>query len=235
MGAVDFGIIVDGAVILVEHVFGHCAGDDYQQHDPPSSASRRSSTAAREVARPTLFSLLIIIAAYLPIFALQRVEGRIFAPMAHTVVSALVGAMLVSFTLVPVLCVLRAAPPQADQGVAGAHASRARGYDPALDCAMRNPVAVLVRALGALVCAGVVLAPRLGTEFLPELNEGALYVTFTLPATISLTEGRKLTPRITRADAHATSPRSPSCCRSSAGPRTAPIRRCRTTSRSSSS
>src|SRR5438128_11987486 len=71
------------------------------------STVRRVSTisvAAREVARPTLFSLLIIVAAYLPIFALQRVEGRIFAPMAHTVVSALIGAMLVSFTLVPVLC-----------------------------------------------------------------------------------------------------------------------------------
>src|SRR5664279_4371324 len=60
--------------------------------------------ASREVARPTMYSLLIIVAAYLPIFALQRVEGRIFAPMAHTVVSALVGAMVVSFTLVPVLC-----------------------------------------------------------------------------------------------------------------------------------
>src|SRR5262245_50275174 len=194
MGAVDFGIIVDGAVILVEHVFGHCAGDAYQRADERGriEAIYRS---AREVARPTLFSLLIIVAAYLPIFALQRVEGRIFAPMAHTVVSALLGAMLVSFTLVPVLCffALRRHRPIRQSPVLRLAAD---GYRPVLTHAMRNPVAVLLGAL-ALVYAGVELAPRLGTEFLPELNEGALYVTYTLPATISLTEGRKLTPQIT--------------------------------------
>ena len=104
MGAVDFGIIVDGAVILVEHVFEHAAGPDVPADDRRAQRIETIFDAARQVARPTLFSLLIIVAAYLPIFALQRVEGRIFAPMAHTVVSALVGAMLVSFTLVPVLC-----------------------------------------------------------------------------------------------------------------------------------
>src|SRR5207245_2944254 len=88
MGAVDFGIIVDGAVILVEHVFERAAGAEYQ-HAAPSQRIEAIFHAARQVARPTLFSLLIIVAAYLPIFALQRVEGRIFAPMAHTVVSAL--------------------------------------------------------------------------------------------------------------------------------------------------
>src|SRR5262249_15184370 len=103
MGAVDFGIIVDGAVILVEHVFEHAAGPSYRDKTEEQRIET-VFTAARQVARPTLFSLLIIVSAYLPIFALQRVEGRIFAPMAHTVVSALVGAMLVSFTLVPILC-----------------------------------------------------------------------------------------------------------------------------------
>ncbi|HEX4419310.1 MAG TPA: CusA/CzcA family heavy metal efflux RND transporter [Kofleriaceae bacterium] len=194
MGAVDFGIIVDGAVILVEHVFEHTAGEAYQRK---SAAQRVDSIfdAAREVARPTLFSLLIIVAAYLPIFALQRVEGRIFAPMAHTVVSALMGAMIVSFTLVPVLCffALRRHRKLRESPLL----KIARGaYLPALTTAMRNPFAVLVFA-GSLVAAGITLAPRLGTEFLPELNEGALYVTYTLPATISLTEGRKLTPKVT--------------------------------------
>jgi cobalt-zinc-cadmium resistance protein CzcA len=195
MGAVDFGIIVDGAVILVEHVFGHCAGDAYQHKRTPARIDAIYS-AARQVARPTLFSLLIIVAAYLPIFALQRVEGRIFAPMAHTVVSALIGAMLVSFTLVPVLCffALRRHKPIRQSPVLRL---AARVYQPTLLHAMRNPVAVLVGAL-ALVYAGVDLAPRLGTEFLPELNEGALYVTYTLPPTISLTEGRRLTPQITQ-------------------------------------
>ena len=195
MGAVDFGIIVDGAVILVEHVFGHCAGDAYQ-HKTPEARIEAIYTAAKQVARPTLFSLLIIVAAYLPIFALQRVEGRIFAPMAHTVVSALVGAMLVSFTLVPVLCffALRRHRPIKESPVLRL-ASRA--YGPTLVQAMRNPAAVLLGSL-ALVYAGIELAPRLGTEFLPELNEGALYVTYTLPPTISLTEGRRLTPQITQ-------------------------------------
>src|SRR4029077_18533894 len=155
----------DGAVILVEHVFGQCAGDEYQ-HMPPERRIESIFQAAREVARPTLFSLLIIVAAYLPIFALQRVEGRIFAPMAHTVVSALIGAMLVSFTLVPVLCffALRRHGPIREAPVLRL---AARASQPALRHAMRNPVAVLLGAL-ALVYAGVDLAPRLGTEFLPE-------------------------------------------------------------------
>jgi cobalt-zinc-cadmium resistance protein CzcA len=194
MGAVDFGIIVDGAVILVEHVWGKCAGDAYQRATPPDRA-QSIFEAAREVARPTLFSLLIIVAAYLPIFALQRVEGRIFAPMAHTVVSALVGAMLVSFTLVPALAFFalrrhKAVRESPVLKLAG------KAYDPVLMTAMRNPAAVILLSVG-LLYAGVTLAPRLGSEFLPELNEGSLYVTFTLPASISLEEGRKLTPRIT--------------------------------------
>jgi Cu/Ag efflux pump CusA len=193
MGAVDFGIIVDGAVILVEHVFGHCAGDAYQR----MSTEERTKTifeASREVARPTLYSLLIIVAAYLPIFALQRVEGRIFAPMAHTVVSALLGAMIVSFTLVPALAFFALRRHKKIRESPVLRVAR-RGYEPILIHAMRNPWAVFVAA-GALLFAGVELAPRLGTEFLPELNEGALYVTYTLPAPVSLTEGRMLSPKI---------------------------------------
>jgi len=99
LGAVDFGIIVDGAVVMVENVFRH-------RHARPHLALPAVvREAVQEVARPTLFSLGIIIVAYLPVFSLQRVEGRIFAPMANTVASALVGALVFSLTLVPVLCV----------------------------------------------------------------------------------------------------------------------------------
>jgi cobalt-zinc-cadmium resistance protein CzcA len=193
MGAVDFGIIVDGAVILVEHVFEHCAGSEYQ-HMGPQQRVDSIFHAARQVARPTLFSLLIIVAAYLPIFALQRVEGRIFAPMAHTVVSALVGAMLVSFTLVPVLSYFalrrhKKIRPSPILGLAR------RVHDPILTASMDNPFAIGMLTL-ALLIAGWQLAPRLGSEFLPELNEGSIYVTFTLPPTTSLDQGRKLTPKI---------------------------------------
>jgi len=190
MGAVDFGIIVDGAVILVEHLFHKV---DTEGH--PETLSQRILAAANEVARPTLFSLLIIIAAYIPIFALQRVEGRIFGPMAHTVVSALVGALILSFTLVPVLvwaAIRRATRPLADSPVLR---WARRAYDPTLDLALANPGPVLVIATCALAAA-LILAPKLGTEFLPELNEGSLYVTFALPGNVSLTEGRKLVPAI---------------------------------------
>jgi cobalt-zinc-cadmium resistance protein CzcA len=196
MGAVDFGIIVDGAVILVEHVFEHSAGDAYQ-HKTQGERITSIYEAAKEVGRPTLFSLLIIVAAYLPIFALQRVEGRIFAPMAHTVVSALVGAMVVSFTLVPVMCFFALRKHGAVKISPVLKLAR-RVHDPILLGAMRNPVAVAIVAAG-LLYAGVELGPRLGSEFLPELNEGSIYVTFTLPPTSSLNDGRRMTPQIVAA------------------------------------
>lgn len=174
MGAVDFGIIVDGAVIIVEHLFFRLS------RDPPQNqklASKRIAQAVSEVARPTLFSLLIIIAAYIPIFALERVEGRMFGPMAHTVVSALVGALVVSFTLVPVLSLLsmskRPISPRQSPLVTWSR----KLYKPVLSFSLKNPVAIGILAAGAMASA-LVLMPRLGSEFLPELNEGSLYVDF---------------------------------------------------------
>src|SRR5262249_18505355 len=139
-------------------------------------------------------SLLIIIAAYIPIFALQRVEGRIFSPMANTVVSALVGALLVSFTLVPVLAFfsLRRGGDERESPLL-VWASRA--YEPLLTLSVSRPLAIVVLAAGALT-ASLVLLPRIGSEFLPELNEGALYVTFTLPGNISHGDSRRLIPRL---------------------------------------
>src|SRR5262249_16695782 len=104
LGAMDFGIIVDGAVIVVENVFRTLAGRK-SQHKPERESVRRATLEATvQVGRPTLFSMLIIIVAHIPIFTLQRHEGRIFAPMAYTVSSALVGSLLFSLTLVPLLC-----------------------------------------------------------------------------------------------------------------------------------
>src|SRR3989454_865695 len=146
MGAVDFGIIVDGAVILVEHLFHRVHGEDLRDDLHPGNEAERLSDrilkAAREVARPTLFSLLIIIAAYLPIFSLQRVEGRIFRPMANTVVSALLGALLVSFTLVPVLAhmSLRRSKPVPDSPLLS---WARRAYDPAIRFSMLRPEIVV--------------------------------------------------------------------------------------------
>ena len=103
MGAVDFGVIVDGGVVIVEAILArHGPGEQAERGRGAAPSARRPES----VVRPTVFALLIIIAAYLPIFLLQRVEGRIFAPMANTVVSALAGALFFSVTLVPVLAAI---------------------------------------------------------------------------------------------------------------------------------
>lgn len=191
MGAIDFGIIVDGAVILVEHLFHRM---QTQPLAPGEDLRERILSASKEVARPTLFSLLIIIAAYIPIFAMQRVEGRIFGPMAVTVVSALLGALVMSFTLVPVLVYSALRRPTKHRESPLVRWSRV-AYRRTLSWALSNPVAVAILALGAFL-ASLVVTPHLGSEFLPELNEGALYVTFTLPGNLSLTRGRQLVPVI---------------------------------------
>jgi heavy metal efflux system protein len=191
MGAVDFGVIVDGGVVIIEAILARLALTHRQE--PPETAIL---AATRAVVRPTVFALLIIIAAYLPIFLLERVEGRIFAPMANTVVSALAGALFFSVTLVPVLAaiVYRRHEPHRESPVLKISA---RAYDAVLRFCLRRPWPVM-GAAGLLLAMAVWTLPRLGSEFLPELNEGALYMTFTLPSNISLSEGRRLVPRITQ-------------------------------------
>jgi cobalt-zinc-cadmium resistance protein CzcA len=205
MGAVDFGVIVDGGVVIVEAILARMAlfrsgasGRPPQliSTAEPASMEKQIREAAASVVRPTVFALLIIIAAYLPIFLLQRVEGRIFAPMANTVVSALAGALFFSVTLVPVLAALVWRKPPT-HGESPLLRWTARFYEPALRWSCRRPVLVLGLAGASLAAAALVL-PRLGSEFLPELNEGALYMTFTLPANTSLSEGRKMVPRISQ-------------------------------------
>src|SRR5438309_4273440 len=185
LGAVDFGIIVDGAVIMVEHVAHRLAGVTGRRQTRSTVLE-----AAEEVARPTLFALLIIIVACIPIFTLQRVEGRIFAPMANTVCAALVGALVFSFTLVPLLSflVLRGKTGGEQTPI---EAAALRVYRPALGWALDHRRAV-VAATAAVLAVGMWLFTRLGTEFLPELNEGALWVTATLPPSVSLNRAAQL-------------------------------------------
>jgi cobalt-zinc-cadmium resistance protein CzcA len=189
MGAVDFGIIVDGAVVIIESIVARLATDD-----PAQTLPERVGAATRAVLRPTVFALLIIIAAYLPIFLLERVEGRIFAPMANTVVAALLSAMIFSITLVPVLTTFAYRRPRAHRESPVLRLCT-RLYRPTLLGALARPRLVLALAAAALGGALFTL-PRLGSEFLPELNEGSVYATFTLPSNISLTEGRRLAPRV---------------------------------------
>jgi heavy metal efflux system protein len=187
LGAVDFGIIVDGAVVMVENVFRH----RHARPDAPLDGVVRG--AVQEVARPTLFSLGIIIVAYVPIFTLQRVEGRIFAPMANTVASALVGALAASLTLVPVLCALGLRGERERTSPVVALAERL--YRPALRWTLSHRRIVLGGA-GAAVALGIALLGTLGSEFLPELDEGSLWISATLPRSIALDEAQKVAPRI---------------------------------------
>jgi cobalt-zinc-cadmium resistance protein CzcA len=195
LGAMDFGIIVDGAVIVVENVFRRLTDEAHAQHQLDDKSRKNAILeAAVEVGRPTLFSMLIIIAAHIPIFTLQRHEGRIFAPMAYSVVSALVGALVLSLTLVPLLCAVmlkKNLPEQENFIVRRAK----RIYVPSLAWALRNPRKVLISALVALA-ASLALVPRLGTEFLPELNEGAIWVNVFLPTSVSVSEAQELNKRI---------------------------------------
>ena len=172
LGALDFGLIVDGAVIIIENClrrFGEAQNalgrqlNDQERYDLTASATA-------EVIRPSLFGLGIIAAVYLPIFALSGVEGKMFHPMAITVVLALTGAMMLSLTFVPaaIATFLRGRVAEHDNRLM--RWSRAR-YTPLLDWALRRRLAVLGGATVLVVACGI-LATRLGSEFVPSLDEG---------------------------------------------------------------
>src|SRR5262249_1920927 len=190
LGAMDFGIIVDGAVIVLENVFRHL----HEQKEQGRAARAIVLDAAAEVGRPTLFSILIIILAHLPIFTLQRHEGRIFAPMAYTVVAALIGSLLFSLTLVPLLCLFLLGKSNVSEDNALV-ATCKRLYRPLVERALAHRGAVVVAAVLALV-ASLAVTPQLGAEFLPELNEGSIWINIMLPPGISVTETSRQLARI---------------------------------------
>ena len=195
LGAMDFGIIVDGAVIVIENILQRLA----QRGEGMTKDERRAviADAANEVGRPTLFSMLIIIAAHIPIFALQRHEGRIFQPMALSVTTALIGSLIFSLTLVPLLAfwLLRKKVPHHDNWIV---ATSKRIYTPVLDWAMihrRTVILIGVATFGvAVACAG-----RLGSEFLPELNEGTIWMNLRLPSSISTEEATRVARKVRQA------------------------------------
>lgn len=196
LGAMDFGIIVDGSVIVVENIFR-----ELSEHGAP--AGQRLSLenirtgilkATSEVGRPTFFSMLIIITAHLPIFTLQRHEGRIFAPMAWTVVSALIGSLIFSLTLVPLLSyfLLRKRLQEKDNLIVRFCKAI---YRPTLIWALGHRWLVLTGAVVMLVIS-LLIVPLLGSEFLPELNEGTMWVNMTFPPGISNQEVVRLTRQV---------------------------------------
>ena len=172
LGALDFGLIVDGAVIIIENCLRRFGDMQHQLGRVMTQAERHDATASAtaEVIRPSLFGLGIIAAVYLPIFALTGIEGKMFHPMAITVVLALTGAMLLSLTFVPAAIALFLGGRVEEKENRIMQWARRR-YTPLLAWSLRSRGWVMGGALG-LVVVSALLATRLGTEFIPNLDEG---------------------------------------------------------------
>ncbi len=188
LGALDFGIIVDGAVVIVENCVRRLA---HAQAAAGRSLNRSERfhevfAAAKEARRPLIFGQLIIMVVYLPIFALSGVEGRMFHPMAFTVVIALVGAMILSITFIPAAVALFIGDKVAEKENVLMQVAK-RWYAPALDYVMGNKPVVLTFAFVLVLLSGL-LVTRMGSEFVPNLNEGDIAIqSLRIPGT-SLTQ-----------------------------------------------
>ncbi|RJF95590.1 CusA/CzcA family heavy metal efflux RND transporter [Noviherbaspirillum saxi] len=172
LGALDFGIIIDGAVVIVENCVRRLAHAQAHHGRPLTRAERFHEVfaASREARRPLLYGQLIIMVVYLPIFALTGVEGRMFHPMALTVVIALLGAMILSITFIPAAVALFIGNKVAEKENVVMQGAK-RLYAPVLDFVMANKPVVLTFAAVMVILSGL-LATRMGTEFVPSLNEG---------------------------------------------------------------
>ncbi|OWY32946.1 CusA/CzcA family heavy metal efflux RND transporter [Herbaspirillum aquaticum] len=198
LGALDFGIIIDGAVVIVENCVRRLAHAQ-QHHGRTLTRSERFHevfAAAREARWPLLFGQLIIMIVYLPMFALTGVEGKMFTPMAFTVVAALIGAMILSVTFIPAAIALFIGERVAEkENVMMAWAKRL--YEPMLMRIMDNKAVVLTFA-GALIVVCGAVATRLGTEFVPSLNEGDMALqALRIPGT-SLSQSLEMQKQIER-------------------------------------
>ncbi len=194
LGALDFGIIVDGTLVMVEHIVHALEVRRSQEHQETVLDSIRN--AALEVERPIFFSLLIIVSAYIPLFTLERVERRLFTPMAFTVCYALLGSMLLALTLIPVLAtyLFRNAPTSWENPVLTWLSS---WYQRALAATIAYPGRV-VAAAAFVVLASCGVGSLLGSEFLPQLDEGVVWIRANFPAGISLSKSAELAAEIRR-------------------------------------
>ncbi len=180
LGAIDFGLIVDSSVIMVENCVRYAA------HRKGMSWLDTIRNAAIEVRKPTMFGELIIMIVFLPVLTLEGIEGKLFRPMALTMIFALLGSLVLSLTLMPVLASLLL-PRDMKETEPWLVRLAKRVYKPVLDVALRIRMVVLVAAL-VIVAGGVFLATRLGSEFLPRLGEGAIVGTTVRLAGISVDE-----------------------------------------------
>ncbi|MFC5436836.1 efflux RND transporter permease subunit [Rhodanobacter umsongensis] len=190
IGAVDFGILVDGAVVMVENIYRQIA----ERQGTPLNIRDIIVDAAAEVDRPIFYAIAVIVVSFLPIYVLSGPSGTLFRPMADTMVFALVGSLIVTLTLLPVLCawLMRKGVHERRNGIFEAiKAVYAKGLDFCLAHAWGTTSACAI-----LLAASLLLVPRIGAEFMPQLDEGALWVRATMPYTISFDESAKIVPKV---------------------------------------
>ena len=195
--AIGIGMMVDGAVVMVENIHRHLTGkpDKAKQH-AHAGKTEIVLYAAKEVGRPIVFGIFIIIVVFLPLFTLQGFEGKMFSPLAFTISFALLGSLILSLTLVPMLCTvfLKQAPQEHDPW----HIRWLKNiYLVLLQPCVRHPWLVVIPAVLALAGA-LALVPRIGTEFLPTLDEGAISIKLARLPSISLPQSIELAGRVER-------------------------------------
>jgi len=190
IGAIDFGIIIDGTIVMVENIYRElslCHGQEYKINDVIRAA-------ARDVDRPIFYSVAVIIAGYLPIYALTGPAGKLFHPMADTMAFSLIGALILTLTLVPVLASywfksgVKEKPNRIFDHVRNV-------YGKQLEWCLNHPKLTLL-VVTVIFCASLLLLPFIGGEFLPHLDEGALWVRATMPYTISFEEAARFAPQV---------------------------------------
>ena len=189
IGAIDFGIIIDGTLVMVENIYrelGLRAGQEYKLHDVISAA-------AADVDRPVFYSIAVIVAGYIPIYALGGASGKLFHPMADTMAFALLGALILTLTFVPVMCSYWF--KNVRESVNKPFESLKHFYGRRLDWCLDHPALTLIAA-GVIFGLTLLLVPFIGGEFMPHLDEGALWVRATMPYTISFEEASRFSPQV---------------------------------------
>jgi cobalt-zinc-cadmium resistance protein CzcA len=190
IGAIDFGIIVDGAVVMVENIFRQLS----LKRDEQMTVREIVIAAASEVDRPILYAVSVIIAGFLPIYVLAGPSGTLFRPMADTTIFALVGSLIITLTLLPVLCVFILGGRAREKHNRGFEWIRSK-YELGLRWSIRHPWRV-IGGSAAMLTLSLALIPTIGAEFMPKLDEGALWVRATMPYSISFEESSRIVPEI---------------------------------------
>jgi len=190
LGAIDFGIVIDGTLVMVENIFRELGNREGQQYD----LDEVILAAAKDVDRPIFYSVAVIIAGYIPIYALSGPSGKLFHPMADTMSVALIGALILTLTFVPVMCSywfkkgVRERRNRPFEWIKNEYAAE-------LDWCLDHTWLTMFLAT-IILAASLLLVPFIGGEFMPHLDEGALWVRATLPYTISYEEASKFAPQI---------------------------------------